>query len=67
MYNWDPNSDLLGNRTSVYFLLFTVRISTTELNVMQNELNKKASILGKLMMKDIDSERNTEDTMSLVR
>lgn len=41
----DPNSDPLGNRISVDFLLFTVKISTIGLNVMQNELNKKASLL----------------------
>lgn len=41
----DPNSDPLGNRISVDFLLFTVKISIIGLNVMQNELNKKASLL----------------------
>jgi hypothetical protein len=41
-------------------------VHVTELNAMQNELNKKVCIVWKFIMKDTDEERNWKDIMSLV-
>lgn len=66
-YNWgnNPNSDPWGNGNSVYFLLFLVRISVTELNVMQDELNKK-SLYPWETYDEGHWWRNIKDRMSLV-